>query len=380
MAELAAPVALDGERIQLLERHRHVRVFDGRSLVAEPAFTAFGPTDRIAAVVPDRRFHETRFVYLGWVEEPVGGRRSLTVARFRELQKILGERAVVITGLPLPPNGDPHVAQDDEGRLYIAMPGGQSARAALLRFNSDLLGSASPALLATASETLAGRIGFLELTPFLASELAGTRFARDRWFWGGYPPVFQLRDARARAEWLGSYVSTFLERELPLLGLRLPAPRLRTLWTMLTHVHGHVLNVSDLARSLAVSSHTVSEHLDVLEATFMIRRLRPHFANVQKRLTKSAKIYVRDSGLLHMLAGLRRPTDLQSWSRRGHSFEGLVVEELAGLAMERLVRPQIFFWRTQAGAEVDLLVVDGKRVCPLRSSSEPRSDIARWPA
>jgi predicted AAA+ superfamily ATPase len=242
-----------------------------------------------------------------------------------------------------------------------------------------LLGSASPALIATASETLAGRIGFLELTPFLASELVGTPFARDRWFWGGYPPVLGLRDARARAEWLESYVSTFLERELPLLGLRLPAPRLRTLWTMLTHVHGHLLNVSDLARSLTVSAHTVNDHLDVLEATFMVRRLQPYHANVQKRLTKSAKIYIRDSGLLHLLAGLRRLSDLDARPRRGHSFEGLVVEELAMLASERMVRPQVFFWRTQAGAEVDLLIVDGRRVLPIEvklGTAVGRHDVA----
>jgi predicted AAA+ superfamily ATPase len=228
-----------------------------------------------------------------------------------------------------------------------------------------LTGSASPGLLATASETLAGRIGLVELTPFTARELAEVRGAADRWFWGGYPPVHALRSARARADWLDAYVSTFLERDLPALGLRLPAPRLRKLWTMLTHVHGSLLNVSDLARSLGVSSHAVAYNLDVLEATFMIRRLQPHHANIQKRLTKSPKVYVRDTGLLHFLAGLRRPRDLETWPRRGHSFEGLVIEELVALASQRLVRPEITFWRTQAGAEVDLLIGDGRRLIPI---------------
>lgn len=228
-----------------------------------------------------------------------------------------------------------------------------------------LLGSASPPLLRTASETLAGRLGMLELTPFRAVELAGTPAARDRWFWGGYPRVHRLRGARARGEWLDSYVSTFLERDLPALGLSLPPERLRVLWTMLTHVHGNLLNVSDLARSLAVSVHTVNSHLDVLESTFMIRRLRPYFANVQKRMTKSPKVYIRDTGLLHFLAGLRQPRDLDTWSRKGSSFEGLVIEELAGLASDRLVRPETYFWRTQAGAEVDLLIVSGKRILPI---------------
>jgi len=228
-----------------------------------------------------------------------------------------------------------------------------------------LLGSASPTLTRSISETLAGRVALLELTPFLASELTGTSHVADRWFWGGFPPVHALRNSRARSEWFDAYVSTFIERDLPALGIALPARRLRTLWTMLTHVHGNLLNVSDLARSLTVSSHTVSGDLDVLEGAFMIRRLQPYFANVQKRLTKSAKLYLRDSGLLHFLAGLRRPRELSTWARRGASFEGMVIEELAGLAAQRLVRPELFFWRTQAGAEVDLLIVEGRRILPI---------------
>lgn len=228
-----------------------------------------------------------------------------------------------------------------------------------------LLGSSSPALVRSVSETLAGRVALLELTPFLASELAGTARERDRWFWGGYPAIHGLREARARGEWFDAYVSTFLERDLPALGIGLPARRLRMLWSMLTHVHGSLLNVSDLARSLAVSPHTVAGDLDVLEGAYMIRRLQPYYANVQKRLTKSAKVYVRDTGLLHFLAGLRRPPDLATWPRRGASFEGHVIEELAALAAQRLVRPELFFWRTHAGAEVDLLIVDGRRILPV---------------
>jgi len=228
-----------------------------------------------------------------------------------------------------------------------------------------LLGSASPALMRGVSESLAGRIGLLELSPFSGAELADRPRAGNRWFWGGYPPVHALRSARARTDWLDSYVSTFLERDLPALGIRLAPQRLRLLWTMLTHVHGNVLNVSDLARSLTVSHHTVADHLDVLESAYMIRRLPSFHANVQKRLTKAPKLYVRDSGLLHFLAGLREPRELLSWPRRGHSFEGLVIEELAALASERVVRPELFFWRTHAGAEVDLLIRAGRRVVPI---------------
>jgi predicted AAA+ superfamily ATPase len=228
-----------------------------------------------------------------------------------------------------------------------------------------LLGSASPALMRSVSETLAGRVALLELTPFLASELTKTAKAADRWFWGGFPPIHGLRDTRARGEWFNAYVATFLERDLPGLGLGLPARRLRTLWTMLTHVHSNLLNVSDLARSLAVSSHTVTGDLDVLEGAYMIRRIQPFHANVQKRLTKGPKIYIRDTGLLHFLSGLRRPQELSTWNKRGASFESLVIEELAALATHRLVRPEVFFWRTQAGAEVDLLIVEGRRILPV---------------
>lgn len=228
-----------------------------------------------------------------------------------------------------------------------------------------LLGSASPTLMRSVSETLAGRVALLELTPFLASELAGTARAAERWFWGGFPPIHGLRDAHTRSEWFNAYVSTFLERDLPALGLGLPARRLRTLWQMLTHVHGNLLNVSDLARSLAVSSHTIAGDLDVLEGAYMIRRLQPYHANVQKRLTRSSKLYVRDTGLLHFLAGLRRPPELATWPKRGASFEGLMIEELAAAAARRLVRPELFFWRTHAGAEVDLLIVEGRRILPI---------------
>jgi predicted AAA+ superfamily ATPase len=240
-----------------------------------------------------------------------------------------------------------------------------------------LTGSASPALIRSASETLAGRVGLIELTPFRWGELAGSRHVSSRWFWGGYPPLYVRRSGREKAEWLDGYVSTFLERDLPTLGVRLPSARLRLLWTMLTHVHGNLLNVSDLARSLGVSPHTISGDLDVLEATFMVRRLPPYHANVQKRLTKSAKLYVRDTGLLHFLAGLREPHELDTWHRRGASFEGMVIEEIAAWAAGRMVRPQLFFWRTQAGAEVDLLVVDGRRILPIEikcgAALDPRS-------
>lgn len=247
--------------------------------------------------------------------------------------------------------------------LFPALRHAIDARARKARF--VLLGSASPSLMRTASESLAGRLALLELTPFLAAELAGTRAGRDRWFWGGFPPVWARRSNRERVEWLDDYLTAVLERDLPALGIGLPPTRLRKLVEMLVHVHGNLLNVSDLARSLGVSVPTVSRDLDVLDGLFVTRRLQPFHANIQKRLTKSPKIYLRDTGLLHVLGGLRAPADLESWSRRGASFEGLVIEEVAALARERCARPGLFFWRTEAGGEVDLLVTDGRLIVPI---------------
>jgi predicted AAA+ superfamily ATPase len=146
---------------------------------------------------------------------------------------------------------------------------------------------------------------------------------------------------------------------------------------MLTHVHGGLLNTAELARALGVSSHTVDSHLDLLEGAFLIRRLAPFFANLGKRLTKSPKVYLRDVGLLHFLAGLRSPAELAVWPRRGASFEGAVIEEVGQLASRVAVRPELFFFRTQAGAEVDLLVKVGGRIVPIEikagASVDPRS-------
>ena len=129
---------------------------------------------------------------------------------------------------------------------------------------------------------------------------------------------------------------------------------------MLAHVHGGLLNLSDLARSLDLAVPSVSHHLDILEGAFMLRRLQPYHANISKRLVKSPKLYIRDTGLLHHLAGLRKPQDLDTWPGRGHSWEGFVLEELIRRAKLRWPAPSFYFWRTQAGAEADLLIENGR--------------------
>lgn len=225
-----------------------------------------------------------------------------------------------------------------------------------------LTGSAMPSLTRQAGESLAGRIGVLELAPFGSSELAGKpRDLAQRWFWGGFPPLYAFKTAHQKTAWIQNYVATFLERDIPALGIRVPAVRLRRLWAMLAHVHGGLLNVSDLSRSLDLGVPAIGHHLDILEGAFMIRRLQPYHANISKRLVKSPKLYIRDTGLLHHLAGLRRPQELEAWPGRGQSWEGFVIEELVRRAKLRWPAPSFYFWRTQAGAEADLLIESGRQ-------------------
>lgn len=223
-----------------------------------------------------------------------------------------------------------------------------------------LTGSADPRLIRTVQESLTGRVGVLELTPFLLSELRGRpAWLRQLWFWGGFPPVYPLRAGAQKADWLANYLASVLERDIPALGFRLPPLRLLRLCQMLAHVHGGLLNLSELGASLSLSYHTVSHHLDVLEGAFLVRRLQPYYANVGKRLTKSPKLYIRDTGLLHHLAGLTEPHQLDGWHRRGASWEGLLVEEVIRKFSIAFPATRPYFWRTQAGAEVDLLLETG---------------------
>jgi uncharacterized protein len=228
-----------------------------------------------------------------------------------------------------------------------------------------LLGSAGPPLLQTASESLAGRIGILALAPFTAHELNGIRPWEEKWRWGGLPPLFSFEKEAQKLAWMESYVMTVLERDLPALGVRIPASRLLRFWTMLTHLNGALLNVSALAGSMAISTTAVSHYLDVLEGSLMVQRLPPYFANIKKRLVKRPKLYIRDSGILHWLAGLRKREELDAWIGKGASFEGLVAGELMAHAQLDLNAPRFSFYRTQAGAEVDLLIEDGTKVYPI---------------
>jgi len=219
-----------------------------------------------------------------------------------------------------------------------------------------LLGSASPELVRGASESLAGRLGFLDLSGFTLEEVGAERLF-DRWLRGGFPRSFLAPDDRASIDWRDAFIRTFLERDLAQLGVALPPETMRRLWTMVAHYHGRIWNAAQFARSLGVTEPTVRRYLDVLAGTHMVRVLQPWYVNLRKRQVKAPKVYLRDSGLLHAFLGLRTMADLQGHPMVGASWEGLVLEQLFALTRSR----DLFFWATHGGAELDMvLTVNGK--------------------
>jgi predicted AAA+ superfamily ATPase len=221
-----------------------------------------------------------------------------------------------------------------------------------------VLGSAAPDLLRQASESLAGRVVYHQVGGLSLDEVSPVR-ADTLWLRGGLPRSFTARSTRASFEWREAFVRTFLERDIPQLGLSLPAATLERFWAMLAHWHGQSWNGSDLGRSLGVSDHTVRRWLDVLAATFMVRVLPPFFENLSKRQVKAPKVYVADSGLLHALLGIRSLAELARHPKVGASWEGFALE--AVIAHLDATPREVFHWRTQAGAELDLLVTRGRR-------------------
>lgn len=242
-----------------------------------------------------------------------------------------------------------------------------------------LLGSASGELLRQTGESLDGRVSCVELTPLLATELpADLNTLQELWQRGGYPLSYLAPDDEAAFQWRQDFIQTFLQRDLPALGLRVPAETLRRFWTMLAHLQGQMFNASQLGVSLGGASHTTTaRYLDTLVDTMMVRRLQPHLANIGKRLVKSPKVYVRDSGLLHALLGLARLRDLQGHPVAGASWEGFVVEQVAA-ALPPGAR--IGFYRTAAGAELDLVVEAGARKIgvEIKFSAAPKPTKGFW--
>jgi hypothetical protein len=219
-----------------------------------------------------------------------------------------------------------------------------------------ILGSASPALIRQASESLAGRVEFVELGGFTLDEVGGDNLDR-LWIRGGFPRSFLSKTNADSVAWRENFIRTFLQRDIPQIGISIPAAALRRFWTMLAHYHGQIWNASELSRSLGLSDKTVRHYLDLLTATFMVRQLQPWHANVAKRQVKSPKIYLRDSGILHSLLALPDKHTLWGHPKVGASWEGFALEQV----MRLLAPVEGYFWATHSGAEVDLvLTVKGK--------------------
>jgi uncharacterized protein len=244
-----------------------------------------------------------------------------------------------------------------------------------------LLGSASGGLLRQSAESLAGRVGYLELPPLLAAELRpDLAQLQSLWLRGGFPLSYLALDDAASFTWRQDFLLTFLQRDLQQLGVRVPAQTMQRFWRMLAHLHGQLFNASQLGQSLGGAAHTtVTRYLDVLVDTMMVRRLEPHLANVGKRLVKAPKVYLRDSGLLHALLGINTVTELQGHPIAGASWEGFVVEQIAALAPQG---SQIGFYRTASGAEIDVVLTTGSRRIgfEIKFSAAPKPARGFWQA
>ncbi len=213
-----------------------------------------------------------------------------------------------------------------------------------------LLGSASPDLVKGVSESLAGRVGCHDLGP-LAIDETGVGEWRTLWLRGGFPRSCLSETDAASALWREDFIRSYLERDIPALGIAVPAETLRRFWVMVSHYHGQVLNFSELGRSFGVSDHTVRRYLEILSGTFMIRLLPPWHTNVGKRLVKAPKLYIRDSGLFHALHIIATPMQLESHPKLGASWEGFAMEQ--AIRLMGVVNP--YFWRTHTGAELDMV-------------------------
>jgi len=229
----------------------------------------------------------------------------------------------------------------------------------LLRFIVDddpgvrflILGSASLRLVKESSESLAGRIGYYHLGGFRLSDV-GRKSMRKLWLRGGLPDSYTARSDGDSGLWRENFVAGFLERDIPQLGISIPARSLRRFWIMLSHYHGQIVNYSEIGRSLGVSDSTVRRYIDILEGTFMVRTVLPWYANVGKRLVKRPKLYIRDSGIFHSLQSVGTMDDLLSHNKLGASWEGFAFESVAGSIGKR--SEDLFFWSTHSGAELDL--------------------------
>lgn len=221
-----------------------------------------------------------------------------------------------------------------------------------------LLGSASPELMAKSSETLAGRIAYFDIEPFTFNEVENYQSWQKLWLRGGYPNALISIDDSISFENRIDFIKNYLEIELPALGLRVSPITLRNLFKMLSQIHGNLINYSDLSRSLGIDVNTVKRYIDFFEYSFIIRRIQPYYLNISKRLVKSPKLYYRDSGILHALAGIQNGEDLESFALKGNSWEGFVIQNIIVNLKSNV---SYYFYRTQDGTELDLVLVKGNK-------------------
>ena len=235
-------------------------------------------------------------------------------------------------------------------------------------------GSASPALLKGASESLAGRVTYCYLHPIGLHELPAAISMRKHWFRGGFPTPLTMRNSAVVQEWLGSFITTYIEKDLPqLFDMRFSPSTMRKLWTMLAHLQAGILNTEKLSNALDISSTTVKRYLDFLEGAFIINRLLPFYINIGKRLVKAPKVYINDTGILHHLLRLHNEKDLLHHPGAGASWEGYVVSQVL-YAKDN--RTDIYYYRTQAGAECDLIIARGhvvKACIEIKMSTSPQA-------
>ncbi len=223
-----------------------------------------------------------------------------------------------------------------------------------------VLGSASRDLIQQSSESLAGRICYVEITPFHLAEIK-IGDGNNLWLRGGFPRSFYASSDQESWIWRNQYIRTYLEQDLPNLGLRIPPAHIRRFWMMLSHSHGQTFNASQLGSSLDLSDHTVKRYLDILTSTFMVRQLSPWFENTKKRQIKSPKIYLRDSGIFHYLLGIQNHESLLVNQKLGASWEGFALEQV--INKSGATPEEVYFWGVHGSGELDLLIIkDGKRV------------------
>jgi hypothetical protein len=221
-----------------------------------------------------------------------------------------------------------------------------------------LTGSASPEIIRDSSESLAGRIAYKELTPFNYLEIRNHKHSGLHWFPGGFPLSFLAPSDQISKTWINNFIQTYIERDLPLLGLQAAPAFLRNLWLMLAHIHGNILNMELLSKSLEVTGPTIKKYIYFLSEAYLIRILNPFHMNIKKRIVKSPKIYIRDTGILHQLLGITTYDMLEGNPMKGNSWEGYVIEQISLHAQDQY---GMYFYRTHQGAECDLVLTIANR-------------------